>query len=144
MLSWRVLSSLDQLLGSLGLLLGPPGALLGASWSLLRHSWGGLGGTWAPLGSSWRRSKTVQKYDAKKANFKTPPPPTHRKFRGGLGGPKSTKIGSKTSQNLRRFSRAKKLLFKSLLEPSWADLGAFWRPSWGPKYRCGIGRRSVS
>ena len=43
-------------------------------------------------------------------------------FWGGFGRPKSTKISPKTSQNLRRFSRAKKLLFKSLLEPSWADL----------------------
>ena len=45
--------------------------------------------------------------------------------------PKSTQIGPKTSPKLRRFVSAKKMLFKSLLEPSWADLGAFWRPSLG-------------
>ena len=36
------------------------------------------------------------------------------------------------------------MLFKSLLEPSWADLRAFWPPSWVPKCRSGISRRSIS
>ena len=52
-------------------------------------------------------------------------------------------MAPKTNQNLRRFSRAKKLLFKSLLEPSWADLGAFWRPSWGQKKCFRIGKRNT-
>ena len=56
-------------------------------------------------------------------------------FRGAFGRPKSTKIGPKTSQNLRRFSRSKKLLFKSVLGPSWAAPGAFWRPPWGHERR---------
>ena len=64
-------------------------------------------------------------------------------FRGGLGRQSRPKMAPKTSQKLRRFSRAKKLLFKRLLEPSWADLKAFWEPSWVSKNRCGIGRRSV-
>ena len=58
--------------------------------------------------------------------------------------PKSTKMASKTSQNLRRFSRSKTLIFKSLLEPSWADLGPFWKPSWAQKSSSRIGIRSIS
>ena len=50
-----------------------------------------------------------------------------------FGNPKSTKIGPKTIPNLIRFSRAKKLVFKSLLGPSWADLG----PLRSPKSCCG-------
>ena len=48
-----------------------------------------------------------------------------------------------TSQNPRRFSKAKKMLFKSVLEPSWADLGSFWAPSWGQKNHFRIGKRST-
>jgi len=86
-------------------------------------------------------------YDAKKEEwFQDPnwhdrplllPPP--------IWHPKQPQMAPITSPNLRlrRFSRANKLLFKSLLEPSWADLGAFRRPSWGPKKRSGIGIRNI-
>ena len=33
-----------------------------------------------------------------------------------------------------------KQLLKTLLEPSWGDLGAFWRPSWGPKKCFRVGK----
>ena len=79
----------------------------------------------------------------KKVNFQTSPRSFAKPIWGRFGRPKSTKMEPKTSPNLRRFSRAKKLLFKSLLEPSWADLGAFWRPSWGPKKHFRIGKTNT-
>ena len=54
-----------------------------------------------------------------------------------LGTENRPKRAPKTGPNSRRFSRAKKLLFKTLLELSWADLGAFRVPSWGPKKHSG-------
>ena len=136
-------------------------ALLAGSWGLLRRSWSLPGRSWGPLGASWgalggvlgplgrllgrlRGDQNVTKITCqKKVNFQTPKRRVALAYGAPFWHPKSTKIGPKTHQNLRRFSGAKKLLFKSVLEPSWADLGAFWRPSWGSKYRCGIGRRSV-
>jgi hypothetical protein len=64
-------------------------------------------------------------------------------FWEGFGDQNRPKSDPKTGPNLRRFSSPKKLLFQSLLEPSWADLGAFWRPSWGQQQRSGIGIRST-
>ena len=138
-----VLGSSWHLLGSLEALLEPPGALLGASWSLLGRSWGGLRASWDPLGPSWRRSKTRQKQRAFLNPKKYPKKSCTQVFLAPFWAPKSTKNHPKTNQKFRRFSRAKKMLLKSLLELSWADLGAFWEPSWGSKNRCGIGRRSV-
>ena len=114
--------------------------LLRPSWSLLEHSWmplgaslGTLGGVLGPLGRLLARLGGAQNITditcPKKINFQTPKCRILRGYGGGFGKPKSIKNGPKTSQNLRRFSRAKKLLFKSLLEPAWADLGAFWKPS---------------
>ena len=48
------------------------------------------------------------------------------------------KIDPNRTQNETKFKtifKSEKLLFKSLLGPSWADLGAFWRPSWAPIWR---------
>ena len=125
--SWRLLSPVDRLLGSLGFLFGPPGALLAASWNLLGRSWGG---SWSLLGRLGGDPKQHKNNTPKKTDFEPNMGPTVLVFWPPKEDPKSTKIGPETSQNLRRFSTAKKLVFKSLLEPSWADLGAFWRPSW--------------
>ena len=135
-------------------LLRPSWSLLGRSWGSLGASWGALGGVLGALGVLLGRLGGDPKHHndniRKKVNFQTPKRRVDlqhgghpRNFLEGLGSPKSTKIGPKTSQNLRRFSRAKKLLFKSLLEPSWADLEAFWRPSWGLKLRSGTSGRSI-
>ena len=159
--SLELLSPLGRLLGSLEAFLEPTGVLLAASWSLFGRSWGGLGVSWAPLGpslgGSWsllgplgrllgrlRGDQNVTQITCQKnINFQT----HQRRIILPLGSPfcdpKSTKIGPKASPNLGRFSRAKKFLFKSLLGPSWADLGAFWRPSWGAKKRYGIGKRNI-
>ena len=109
--------------GSLGGLLEPLGALLKASSGLLGASWALLGASWALLKRCKQNLKNERFQNAKEGGLRP-------SFLGGIWEPKSTKMASKTSQNLRRFSRAKKLLFKSVLEPSWADLGAFWGPSW--------------
>ena len=131
--SWRVLSPIDRLLGSLEAFLGPPGALLGASWSLLGGSWALLGASWTLLEPTWRRPKQHTHEEDISIAKKGPTSLARADFWGALGKPKSTQIGAKTRPNLRRFSRPKKLVFKSLLEPSWADLGAFGRPSWGDR-----------
>ena len=132
---------------ALGVILGPLGAILGglgASWGTLRASWGDLGEVWEPLGrlsdplgailGVLEPTRMRTKRDTKTRRFQD------RKgggvpyyFGTRFGRPKSTKMAPKTRPNLRRFSRAKKMLFKSVLEPSWADLGAFWTPSWGKK-----------
>ena len=108
--------------GSWGVL-GGLGALLGGSWGGLGWSCGDLKTTFGAVNFlivfliDFGRQKGAQ--------------------REAFREPKSTKIGPKTSPNLRRFSKAKKLVFNSLLEPSWADLGTFWRPSWGLNLRSG-------
>ena len=119
--------------GVLGASWGPLGSLLGASWSL-------LGASWALLGPSCKGSKKASILRALLG----------RKRGGGMavfGHPfwhqNRSKTAPKTSQNPRRFSRAIKALFKSVLEPSWADLGPFWAPSWGPKSSFRIGKRSM-
>ena len=123
-------------------LLGPSWSFLGRSWRPHGASWSALGGMLGPLGRLLGRLRgdrgdqnetkiTCQK----KIDFQTPKRRILLQHGGRFGRPKSTKIGAKTNPNLRRFLTAKKLLFKSLLEPSWADLGAFWRPSWGLNLR---------
>ena len=135
--SWRVLSPLDRILGSLEALLEPSGALLGASWSLLGCSWWGLG----PLGCLSGRLRSdpndMQQEERFQDRKKTILHHTMTFFCPPFWSQNRRKMAPKTRQKLRRFSRAKKLLFKSLLEPSWADLGAFWRPSWRPNLRSG-------
>ena len=142
-----VSSPLERLLGSLEALLEPPGVLLGTSWAILRHSGGLPGASWAPFGPSWAVLEATQNKTKMKSIFepqtRAQKAPTIIKFWAPFWAPKSTKMAPKPRQNLRRCSRAKKLPFKTLLEPSWADLEAFWRPSWGLRNRCGIGRCSV-
>ena len=112
-------------------LLGPLGAIWGGSWCLLGCSWEPLGvllgGSWGLLGVSeadLEATKTSQRQHAKKRANSGPLNVESRPiFWGGLGGQNQPKMAPKTNQNLRRFSKAKKLLFKSVLEPSWADLG---------------------
>ena len=95
---------------------------LGASGVALGASWGALGGVLGPLGrllGRLRGDQNVTKIRCpKKANFQTPKRRVLLRYGGGFGSPKSTKIGPKTSPKLRRFSRAQKIVFKSLLEPS--------------------------
>ena len=67
----------------------------------------------------------------------------HHVYGTRFGEPKSTKIDTQHESKFKTIFKSKKLLSQSLVEPSWPDLGAFWRPSWGPQNRCGIGRRSV-
>ena len=130
-------------MGTLGGVLGLLGCLLGR----LGVSLGTLGGVLGPLGrllGRLRGDQNVTKITCpKKVNFQTPKRRVDLRYGGGVGRPKSTKMGSKTSGNLRQFSRAKKVLSKRLLEPSWADLGAFWEASWAPQERSGIGKRST-
>ena len=137
-------------------------ALLAGSWGLLRPSWSLLGRSWGPLGASWgalggvlgplecllgrlgSHAKRHQDDMPKKVNFQTNFGPQRHICSPPKRRPKSTKIGPKTSPKLRRFSRAKKIVFKTVLGPSWADLGAFWRPSWAPFWPKSIGKRNIS
>ena len=115
---WGSWEALGAFWGTLRDLLGPLGAFLGGSWGL-------LGVSWPLLGTTWRRPKHHQDNMRNKINFQTPPRRIIHVFGPPFWDPKSTKIASKTRQKLRRCSRAKKLLSKNLLGPSWADLEHF-------------------
>jgi len=119
----------DQVLRkNLVALLQPPGALLGASWGLLGCSWGLPGASCRLLGRL-RGDPNVTKITCqKRVNFQNPKRRVDLRYGAPFWTPKSTKMASKTRQNLRRFSRTKKMLSKSLLEPSWADLGELRPP----------------
>ena len=104
-------------------------------------SWGGLGGTLGPLGPT----RMTPKQRAKRSAISRPKlARAPLDFGGPFWEPKSSKMGPKTSPNLRRFSRGPKSLLKTVLEASWVHLGAFWRPSCGQKRRFRIGKRSTS
>ena len=127
---------------------------MGASWGLLGRSWGLLVASWEPLGGLLEPLEgllgplgAVLKGVEKSIDFKSP---LGSKKGGGatvFGHPfwhqNRPKTAPKTSQNPRRFSRVKKTLFKTVLEPSWADLEPFWVPSWAQKNRFRIGKRST-
>ena len=49
-----------------------------------------------------------------------------------LGGQIGTKIDPKTIKNRSEKSRDNKNRSKTILGPSWGDLGPSWVPSWGP------------
>ena len=121
-----VLGSSWHLLGSLEALLEPPGALFGASWGALGEVLGPLGRLLGRLEGDPKKLKNSMQKSSQQGGH-------HKSFWAPQRGAKSIKNAAKTEQKLSRFSSSKKLLFKSLLEPSWADLGAFWKPSWGQK-----------
>ena len=62
---------------------------------------------------------------------------------GPIWGPSRFKIGPKTHPKFKRLLIAKKWPSKPVLDPSWGDLGSFWMPCWGPKYRSGISGRKI-
>ena len=137
----RVLKPLERLLGPLGAISGGSRGVLGLLGGLL----GGLGASWAPPRPTWRRPKPH------KDNMRKKERATSRRkkkestmFMGLHFEPQNRpKIATQTNQNRRRFSRAIKLLFESLLEPSWADLEPCWALSWGPKKCICIGKGST-
>ena len=116
---------------------------MGRSWGGLGGSWGLLGASWAPLVPSWGVSKRLLNMILCKNAIQNPKWEHLTNFWLSQGQPKPSQNGTQTSQNSRRFPRAKKLLFKTVLEPSWADLGAFGRPSWGQNKRLRIGTRNA-
>ena len=126
LLVWLVLVALGCLLAGLGPVLAALGALLAALGLLLGRSWALLGGSWEALGRSWGDLGTTCKNHPKID-------PKNDRFRLPKGRPEGAKIEPQTDQNRRQKSMRKKHLFKIVLEPSWSDLGSFWRPSWEPK-----------
>ena len=125
--SWGLLGTS---LGALGGVLGPLGGLLGRSWG--------------DLGASWTDSDEPKTTCKKKTTYQTSQCSFPLRYAGPFWEPKSSKMGPKTSPNLRRFSRGPKSLLKTVLEASWVHLGPFWRPSCGQKRRFRIGKRSTS
>ena len=57
--------------------------------------------------------------------------------------PKGSRKGPKANQNRRQKRCRKKKVLKTLLEPSWGDLRAFWRTSWGSKKHFRIGKTNT-
>ena len=106
-------------------LLGPLGRLLEALETPLGRSWSLVGASWTRLRPPWRRPKHHNDNMREKINFQTPLRSFPLAYGAPFWDPKSTKLGPQTDPKLRRFSRPKKLLFKSFLGTSWADLGHF-------------------
>ena len=69
---------------------------------------------------------------------------SHPPLWGGFWGPKIDQNRTQNASKIKTFSRAKKMLFKSLLKPSWADLDPFLTPSWTQKTSFRIGICSIS
>ena len=72
-------------------------------WALLGGSWALLGASWTLLEATWRRPNHHKNNMQKKSNFQTPKRRVILRYVGGFGRPKSTNIGSKTSQIFDRF-----------------------------------------
>ena len=116
-------------------------------WSFGRsfgESWGGLGGSWVPLRASWEalgvsggrlgsvfgrlgRHGSLRVVFRARAVLRTP------SFGESKGGQDGAKIAPKTDPNRRQKRSRKKMLLKTVLERSWADLGLFWVSSWRAK-----------
>ena len=91
---------------------------VGAFWAPLGASWAPLGASWAPLGASWGDLKIqVRNW----SDFGSPKG-AKREPKGSQNG---TKMEPKTDQNRRQISTSKKAVFKTVLGPSWGDLGSF-------------------
>ena len=107
----------------------PLGRVLGASWGDLEASWGVLG----PLGALLRPLGVVfWGYVAAGIFFIICCWILDRSW-GSKGSPNRPQIDPKTVQNRRQKSTWKMIAFGTLLDPSWARLGAFWDRSWGQK-----------
>ena len=106
------------------------------------------------LGASWG-PKTIKNGDANTSPFLEPKPLQATTVLGPQEGhqeaPKGAQKGLQkgpqiepiTDQNRSQFLTWKKALFKTVLEASWSQLGAFWAPSWGPKKQKSIGKRYI-
>ena len=106
--SWGSLGGLlEASWGPLGASWGPLGALLGRSWEPSRRSWGHLGGDLSKKGGSPISAAPLECLESLLGPFLRP----------------------KSFQNLGKINVLCFLAF-SLLEPSWAVLGASWA-SWG-------------
>ena len=117
-----LLAALGPLLGALGPLLAALGLLLGRSWALWGGSWGALGRSWPLLGRSWNDMQKSSKNQCQKLMILAP-----KRVPKGSQNRIPNRPKSKTKIDV------KKNLCKIVLEPSWSDLGSFWRPSWEPK-----------
>ena len=112
---------------------GPPGGLLGASWGLLEAILRGLGLSLFIFYNGSISDRFWDDFGPEKGGPRDP-----------FGTPNWSKIGPKTIPNLIRFLRPSKSVSKTVLGPSWADLGRFGASSWGPGRRFGVGIPSIS
>ena len=92
---------------------------LGISWDLLGASWEPLGASWGLLGRSWEPLGFLIDFGVDFGRQKGPK--------------KGPKMDPKTIQNRNQILSRNKMLSKTLLEPSWADIGPFWGPAWSSK-----------
>ena len=100
-------------MGGFGRGLGGPGEALGASGGALGASWEALGPL---LGAPWVEDQNLIDFGVDLGSQKWP-----------QEGPK---MDPKMVQNRHRNLTRYKMLSKTLLEPSWVDLGSSWVPSW--------------
>ncbi len=95
--------------GGPGVVRGASGGVLGGSWALLERSWNDL--SRSPISDRFLIDLGRQKGANRDA------------FGEAKGSQNRSQNDPQTTQNRRRFSRAKKTLFKTVSEPSCADLG---------------------
>ena len=96
------------------------------------------------MGTSWSFLEANKTTCNKKSDFKTEKGVHLKNFWPPIWEPKSVKIATRNESKFKTIFKSEKLLFKSLLEPSWAEFGAFRRPSWGGTKPWDIGKRDVS
>ena len=102
---------------------GGPGGLLGGPGALRGGPGGILGGSWAVLGRSWSDFLSSSISDRFFERFWSP----KGCQKGALWG---AKTDPKTTQNRSQKHLEKRSRFRSLLRPSWDDLGAILAASW--------------
>ena len=116
--------------------LGSIFARFGGSEGGLGGSFGDLGEPWTPLGGLLGRLGRVLARLRSSWVVKGQERAIRVDWIGDRGRPKGgqdeVKMGPKTDQNRSKKRRRKKKVLKIVLEPSWADLGSSWVPSWGP------------
>ena len=125
---WPLFASLGPLFAALGPLLGCSRGALGSSWGTLGRSWGGLGALLGALGSLLgalrslleRHAKIIKKSMPKMTDFGSQKPLKM-----------SPKSHPKPTKNRCKKRSEKKHRNKTVLGPSWGDLGPFCDRSWG-------------
>ena len=117
---------------------------LGGRFGLLGRSWGALGRSWRLLERSWGeltvRRGAPQKSRALLSRFLDPSwapkgsqDGAQDETRRPQDDPRGSQDESKTNKNRSQNCLKKRSRFRTVLRPSWGDLGPILAPSWDPR-----------